>query len=86
MLAGLAAKALPTLLGGLATGLLSGAVKKAVSARGLYLHTPDVVMGFACINLDTVLKWNQQREMVCLCRLIGVHGEYFSTKSTVVNV
>ena len=38
MLAGLAAKALPTLLGGLATGLVSGVVKKAVGGRGLYLH------------------------------------------------
>ena len=38
MLAGLAAKALPTLLGGLATGVLSGAVSKAIGGNGLYLH------------------------------------------------
>ena len=39
MLAGLAAKALPSLLGGLATGLVSGAVKHAVAGGdGLYLH------------------------------------------------
>ena len=39
MLAGLAAKALPSLLGGLATGLVSGAVKHAVAGgNGLYLH------------------------------------------------
>ena len=38
MLAGLAAKALPSLLGGLATGLVSGAVEKAVGGSGLYLH------------------------------------------------
>ena len=38
MLAGLGAKALPALLGGLATGLVSGAVEKAVGGRGLYLH------------------------------------------------
>ena len=46
MLAGLAAKALPmlaskvlpSLLGGLATGLVSGAVEKAVVGDGLYLH------------------------------------------------
>ena len=38
MLAGLAARALPTLLGRLATGLLSGGIERAVSGRGLYLH------------------------------------------------
>ena len=38
MLAGLAARALPTLLGGLATGVLSGAVSKAVGGHGLRLH------------------------------------------------
>ena len=41
MLAGLAAKALPSLVGGLATGLVSGAVEKAVGGGvgdGLYLH------------------------------------------------
>lgn len=38
MLASLAARALPTLLGGLATGLLSGGIERAVSGRGLYLH------------------------------------------------
>ena len=37
MLAGLAAKALPLILGGLTTGLVSGAVEKAVGS-GLYLH------------------------------------------------
>ena len=36
--AGLAAKALPVLLGGLATGLVTGAVEKAIGGRGLYLH------------------------------------------------
>ena len=40
MLAGLAAKALPPLLKGLASGLVSGAVKlkKVVGGDGLYLH------------------------------------------------
>ena len=38
MLAGLAAKALPTLLSGLATGLMSGEVEKDVGGCGLYLH------------------------------------------------
>lgn len=41
-LLGVAAKVLPTLLGGLATGLISGGIEKAVSGRGvgdgLYLH------------------------------------------------
>jgi len=33
----LAARALPTILGGLATGLISGGVERAVSGKGLYL-------------------------------------------------
>ena len=33
----MAAKALPLILGGLATGLVSGAVKRAVGGDGLYL-------------------------------------------------
>ena len=37
MLLRLASKALPTLLGGLATGLLSAGVEKAVGGNGLYL-------------------------------------------------
>ena len=37
MLLKLATKALPVLLGGLATGVLSGAVEKAVSGNGLFL-------------------------------------------------
>ena len=37
MLMNLATKALPVLLGGLATGVLSGAVEKAVSGNGLFL-------------------------------------------------
>ena len=36
--AGLAAKALPPLFGGLTTALVSGTVEKAVGGRGLYLH------------------------------------------------
>jgi hypothetical protein len=38
MLAALAARALPTLLTGLAAGLVSGAVEKAVGGSGLYLQ------------------------------------------------
>ena len=37
MLMNLAKKALPVLLGGIATGALSGAVEKAVSGNGLFL-------------------------------------------------
>ena len=36
-LIGLAAKALPAILGGLATGVLSGTIEKAISGSGLYL-------------------------------------------------
>ena len=45
MLAGLAARVLPTLLGGLATGLISGGIEKAIGGsgvrscgNGMYLH------------------------------------------------
>lgn len=38
ILASLAARVLPSLLGGLATGLVSGAVEKAVGGSGLYLQ------------------------------------------------
>ena len=49
MLAGLAAKALPSLLGGLATGLVSGAVKRAVAGDGLYLNKSG-----HCVKVDPV--------------------------------
>ena len=38
MLAGLAAKALPSILGGLAIGLVSSTVKRVVGGNGLYLQ------------------------------------------------
>ena len=48
MLASLAARAiqlavrgLPTILSGLATGVLSGGINKAISGDGLYLHKHD---------------------------------------------
>ena len=50
MLAGLAAKAQPALLGGLTISLVSGTVEKAVSGHGLH----PSVMDCTCINLDTV--------------------------------
>ena len=49
MLAGLAAKALPSLLGGLTTGLVSGAVKHAVGGNGLYLHKSG-----RCVKIEPV--------------------------------
>ena len=50
MLAGLAAKALPSIFGGLATGLVSGAVKQAVGGgNGLYLNK----LGH-CVKIDPV--------------------------------
>ena len=49
MLVELAAIALPSILGGLATGLVSGAVIRAVSGDGLYLHKLE-----HCVKLDPV--------------------------------
>ena len=43
MLAGLAAKALPVLLGGLTTGLISGGIEKVIGGNGLYLHKSGIV-------------------------------------------
>ena len=37
----LAARALPTILSGLTTGLFSGGINKAISGDGLYLHKHD---------------------------------------------
>ena len=45
----LAKKALPTLLGGLATGLLSGTVERAISGNGLFLGKKG--MGTAKVDL-----------------------------------
>ncbi len=49
MLAGLAAKALPTILTGLAAGAISGAIEKSVSGDGLY-----VPKGKHCYRADPV--------------------------------
>ena len=54
MLASLAARALPALLGGLATGLVSGAVEKAVAGSGLYLKKK----GHGCVAKVQVVKGN----------------------------
>ena len=49
ILAGLAAKALPSLLGELATGLAAGAAKRVVGGDGFYLHK----LGH-CVKIDPV--------------------------------
>ena len=49
MLAGLAAKALPSIFGGLATRLVAGAVKRAIGGDDLYLHK----LGH-CVKTDPV--------------------------------
>ena len=80
MLAGLAAKALPSLLGGLATGLVSGAVIHVVGGNGLYLHK-----SVDCVKIDPVkgngLYLSPRRH------LPGVHGDglYLKHGSTIRN-
>ena len=37
-MAGLAAKVLPVLLGGIATGVLSGGIERAIKGNGFFLH------------------------------------------------
>ena len=70
MLAGLAAKALPVLLGGLATGLVSGAVEKAVGGDGLYLHKSD-----HCVKVEPT-KGNGLRLTPNRQRFGGGDGHY----------
>ena len=76
MLAVLAAKALPSLLGGLATGLLSGAVRRAVVSigDGLNLHK----LGH-CVKIDPVQ--GNGLYLIPHKSLPGVHGDglYFET-------
>ena len=48
-LARFAAKALPSILGGLATGLVSSAMKRVVGGNGLYRHK----LGH-CVKIDPV--------------------------------
>lgn len=79
MLAGLAAKALPSLLGGLATGLVSGAVKQAVAGGdGLYLHKAG-----QCVKIEPV-KGNGLY-LTPSRRLSGLHGDglYLKRGSTI---
>ena len=68
MLAGLAAKVLPVLLGGLTTGLISGGIEKAIGGNGLYLHKTG-----HCIKVEPV-KGNGLY-LTPHTRLAGVHGD-----------
>ena len=68
MLADLAAKALPTILGGLATGLVSGAVDKAVGGNGLYLQKSRY-----CVKVEPVI--GNVLYLTPHARLPGVHGD-----------
>ena len=72
-LIGLASKALPHILGGLTTGLVSGAVDKAVFGNGLYLHK----LGH-CVKIDRT-KGNGLR-LSPRPRLYGVAGDGFYFK------
>ena len=79
MLAGLAAKALPSLLGGLATGLVSGAVKHAVAGGdGLYLHKSGHCVKVEPVKGDGLYLTPHQR-------LGGVQGDglYLKRGSTI---
>ena len=80
MLAGLAAKALPVLLGGLTTGLIPGGIEKAIGGNGLYLHKSG-----HCVKVEPVkgngLYLTPHR------RLTGVSGDglYLKRGSSVYN-
>ena len=52
MLASLAARALPTILSGLTTGILSGGINKAISGNGdtLYLHKHGIAIEYINVN------------------------------------
>ena len=83
MLAGLAAKALPTLLKGLAGGLVSGAVSRVVGGNGLYL-----VKSGHCVKVEPV-KGNglylTPHRGGSSSSLSGVHGDglYLKRGSTI---
>ena len=78
MLAGLAAKALPSILGGLATGLVSSAVKQAVGGNGVYLQK----LGH-CIKINPVR--GNGLYLTPHKRISGVHcdGLYLKHDSTI---
>ena len=78
MLGRLAAKGLPSILGGLATGLVSSAVKRVVGGNGLYLHK----LGH-CVKIDPVR--GNGHYLIPHKRLSGVHGDglYLKCVSTI---
>ena len=80
MLAGLAAKALPVLLGGLTSGLISGGIEKAIGGNGLYLHKSG-----HCVKVEPV-KGNGLY-LTPHSRLSGVSGDglYLKRGSTIYN-
>ena len=90
MLAGLAAKALPILIGGLAIAFMSGAVEKAIGGRSLYLHPSGRCVGDwlylhksgHCAKVEP-MKGKILRST--LNRPVGAHGEglYFRPGSRV---
>ena len=70
MLSGLAAKALPHLLKGLASGLVSGAVTKVLGGDGLYLHKSG-----HCVNAEPVKVNGLYLTSHRGGSLPGVHGD-----------
>ena len=80
MLAGLAAKALPTLLKGLASGLVSSAVKKVVGGDGLYLQKSG-----HCVKVEPVKGNGLYLSPHRGGSLCGVHGDglYLKRGSTI---
>ena len=78
MLAGLAAKALPTILKGLASGQVSSAVKKVVAGDGLYL-----VKSGHCVKVEPVK--GDGLYLTSHKRFSGLHGDglYLKRGSTI---
>ena len=80
ILAGLAAKALPALLGELATGLVSGVMEKTVGGHGIYLHSSGCQSGDGlylhksghCVKVEPT-KGNGLRLTPNNC--VGVYGD-----------
>ena len=82
VLAGLAAKALPAILGGLDTGLVSGGVEKAISGHGIYLHPSGRQLSGVdglhlhksghCVKVEPIKGKGLQ---LTPRKLVGVHGD-----------
>ena len=79
-LLGLASKVLPTLLGGLATGLISGGIEKAVTGRGLQSSSSSSGNGLYLYKSGrgtkiTPIKGGGARLMPTRKKLKGVEGD-----------